>query len=53
MFLERNKLLFKCNGLPIIENESLAALTLFIASSNPEEMDTVKELIISILNRHL
>jgi death-on-curing family protein len=53
MFLERNKLLFNESGLPIIGNESLAALTLFIASSNPAEMETVKRLIISFLNRHI
>jgi len=30
----------------------LAALTLYIASSKPEEMETVKRLIISVLNRN-
>jgi hypothetical protein len=28
-------------------------LTLFIASSKPEEMDTVKKLAVSVLNRNL
>jgi hypothetical protein len=36
----------------IISNEALAALTLYVASSKPEEMETVKRLIISVLNRN-
>jgi hypothetical protein len=31
--------------------DALAALTLFIAVSGPEEMDTVKKVVISVLNR--
>ncbi|TXN34756.1 type II toxin-antitoxin system death-on-curing family toxin [Flagellimonas hymeniacidonis] len=52
MFLESNKLLFNEEGEIIISNEALASLTLFIASSNAEEMETVKRLVISILNRN-
>jgi prophage maintenance system killer protein len=51
-FLEKNDLLFADNNTPIISNEALAALTLFSATSKPEEMETVKQLIISILNRN-
>lgn len=47
----KNGLLLNEDRQPIISNEALAALTLFIASSESEEMDTVKKLIISILNR--
>jgi len=36
----------------IITNDALASLTLFVAASNPEEMETVKKLIVSILNRN-
>ena len=50
-FLERNGLLFTINKPPIISNDALAALTLFVASSKPEEMETIKKLIVSILNR--
>jgi death-on-curing family protein len=50
-FLEQNDLLYVENNMPIISNEALAALTLFVATSKPEEMETVKQLIISILNR--
>ena len=50
LFMEKNNALFAADGTPIISNEALAALTLFIATSKTEEVDTVKNLIISILN---
>jgi len=50
-FLERNGILSTQNGDKIIGNDALAALTLFIAVSKPEEMQTVKQVAISILNR--
>lgn len=53
LFLERNGLLFTSKGLTIISNEALASLTLFVAASNPQEMETVKKLLISVLNRSL
>ncbi len=53
VFLEQNGLLFKSNKQPIISNEALASLTLFVASSKAEEMETVKKLLISVLNRTL
>ena len=37
---------------PLISNDTLASLTLFIASSKAEEMETVKKLVISVLNRN-
>ena len=49
-FLNRNNMLYK-NGLPIIDNSTLFALTLLIATSKPEEMETVKQVVLSILNR--
>jgi len=52
LFLEKNNLLYTANNSTIISNEALAALTLYIASSKPEEMETVKRLIISVLNRN-
>ncbi|GHC48053.1 virulence protein RhuM/Fic/DOC family protein [Ulvibacter litoralis] len=51
-FLEQNKMLFNAEKQPIISNDTLASLTLFIASSKPEEMETVKRLVISVLNRN-
>lgn len=51
-FLEQNNALIKDDGVPIIDNTTLAALTLFIATSKAEESETVKRLTISILNRN-
>lgn len=53
LFLERNRLLFSENGKPIMSNEALASLTLFVASSQASEMETVKKLLISVLNRSI
>lgn len=52
LFLNRNKLLYAISGQTIISNEALASLTLFVASSKPDEMETVKKLLISVLNRN-
>lgn len=51
-FLQHNKMLFNSQNQPIISNDTLASLTLFIASSKPEEMETMKRLVISVLNRN-
>ena len=53
LFLERNSLLYINAGQTIISNEALASLTLFVAASKAEEMETVKKLLISVLNRNL
>jgi len=50
LFLEKNNMLQK-NNKTIISNETLASLTLYIANSKAEESETVKRLIISLLNR--
>ncbi|MEB2776482.1 RhuM family protein [Algoriphagus sp. D3-2-R+10] len=52
LFLQSNDLLHNGEGRSIISNDALASLTLFIASSKPDEMDTVKKLVISVLNRN-
>lgn len=52
LFLEVNGLLKSKEGDLLISNEALAGLTLFAAASKPEEIDTVKKLIISVLNRN-
>lgn len=52
LFLKSNDLLNNNDGISIISNDALASLTLFIASSKPEEMATVKKLVISVLNRN-
>jgi len=52
LFLENNNILKTKSGALVISNEALASLTLFAAASKPEEMETVKKLIISVLNRN-
>lgn len=52
LFLRKNQMLLDSSGNQIISNEALAGLTLFAASSKPEEMQTVKKLIVSVLNRN-
>ncbi|NCA84692.1 MAG: Fic/DOC family protein [Clostridia bacterium] len=51
-FLQQNKALQNSKGDPIITNETLATLTLYIANSRTEESAVVKRLIISVLNRN-
>ena len=52
-FLQENSMLFNVQQQqPIISNDTLASLTLYIANSKPEEMETVKRLVISVLNRN-
>lgn len=52
LFLQRNDLLYTNAQQTIISNEALASLTLFVAASKTEEMETVKNLLISVLNRN-
>ena len=49
-FLDKNNILYS-NGTPIIDNATLFALTLLIAESNPNEMETIKNVVLSVLNR--
>lgn len=53
LFLERNGLLYKGSGQLVISNEALASLTLFVAASKANEMETVRRLLVSVLNRNL
>lgn len=50
-FLDKNGILFSEDNKPIINNDTLASLTLFIAASKRDEAEIVKQLVISILNR--
>jgi prophage maintenance system killer protein len=52
LFLHTNELLYDNQGNKLINDDALAALTLFTAASKPEEMETVKRLIVSVLNRN-
>ena len=49
-FLNKNGILHK-DGFQIIDNATLFALTILIAESKPEDKDTMKQVIISILNK--
>ncbi len=49
-FLDKNNMLYKDN-VPIIDNGTLFALTLLIAESKSEEMDVMKQIVVSVLNR--
>ena len=50
-FMDKNGLLYDL-GCTIIDDATLFALTLLIAESKPEEMDTIKKVTVSILNRN-
>ena len=50
-FLEKNGLLLDEYNQPIVSNDALASLTLLVAASQSEEMEPIKQLIISVLNR--
>ena len=39
------------NNFPIIDSSALFALTILIAESKPEEMDIMKQIVISVLNK--
>ncbi|MDO4219212.1 MAG: virulence protein RhuM/Fic/DOC family protein [Synergistaceae bacterium] len=49
-FMEKNKMLYQ-DDTPIIDNATLFSLTLLIAESNPSEMETIKNVVVSVLNR--
>lgn len=49
-FLDKNNMLYK-NNFPIIDSSALFVLTLLIAESKPEEMDIMKQIVISVLNK--
>lgn len=50
-FLDKNNLLYDSKNQPVVDNSTLFALTLLVAESNPAEKDTIKQVIISVLNR--
>jgi prophage maintenance system killer protein len=50
-FLNKNNLLYKPDGNRKIDNGTLFALTLLIAESKPQEMETIRQVVVSMLNR--
>ena len=51
-FLEKNGILYKKNGLKLIENNTLVALTLMIAESRTEEKDVIVKVVVNLINRN-
>jgi prophage maintenance system killer protein len=49
-FLEKNGILYKSNGLRLIENNTLVALTLMIAESRTEEKDVMVKVVVNLIN---
>jgi death-on-curing family protein len=50
-FLNINGMLYNQDETTLIDGNTLASITLMIAESNPIEMETIKRIIMSILNR--
>lgn len=44
-FLSQNNLLFSADGTPLVSNNALAAMTLMVAMSNPQEKDLMVALV--------
>jgi len=51
-FLEKNGILYKENGLRLIENNTLVALTLMIAESRADEKDVMMKVVVNLINRN-
>ena len=49
-FLSRNNLLFSADGTPLVSNNALAAMTLMVAMSNPQEKDLMVALVERLIN---
>ncbi len=50
-FLQNNGILYRPDGTKRISDASLVALTLMIAESRTEEMDTMVKVVVSLINR--
>jgi prophage maintenance system killer protein len=50
-FLEKNHLLRRKDGSTVVDSNTLFALTLLVAESKPAEMETKKNIVITMLNR--
>jgi prophage maintenance system killer protein len=51
-FLEKNAILYKSNGLRLIENNTLVALTLMIAESRTEKKDVMVKVMVNLINKN-
>ena len=50
-FMQNNGILYRPNGCKRISDASLVALTLMIAESHTDEMDTMVKVVVSLINR--
>lgn len=50
-FMQNNGILYRPDGLKRISDASLVALTLMIAESHTDEMDTMVKVVVSLINR--
>ncbi len=51
-FLEKNGILYREDGSKRIGDNTLVALTLMIAESRPEEMDTMVKVVVNLINKN-
>ena len=51
-FMQNNGILYRTDGTKRISDASLVALTLMIAESHTEEMDTMVKVVVSLINRN-
>lgn len=51
-FMERNGILYHPDGNKRIGNNTLVALTLMIAESRPEEMETMVKVVVNLINKN-
>jgi len=52
-FLNQNKILYRKDGSKRIPDTTLVALTVLIAQSKPEEMNTIVKVIINLINKNI
>lgn len=50
-FMQNNGILYRPDGTKRISDASLVSLTLMIAESHPDEMDTMVKVVVSLINR--
>ncbi|NLO71115.1 MAG: virulence protein RhuM/Fic/DOC family protein [Porphyromonadaceae bacterium] len=50
-FLDKNGILYKSNGMKLIENNTLVALTLMIAESRTQEKDMMVKVVVNLINK--
>jgi len=52
-FLNQNKILYRKDGSKRLPDTTLVALTVLIAQSKPEEMETIVKIIVNLINKNI